>query len=712
MRRLWTFTSILLFLVGAAGILLTAYAWFGAWPREMKAIVDYERSAARNADRPPDPLIVGLDGRAGRRSLAGSWQAVIDPYDRAEIAGMAPRAATPGDPSDLAEFSFENGLVLEVPGDWNSQDPRLVFYQGIVWYKRTFEYRPVPGRRTFLYFGAANYDASVYVNGRMVGRHEGGFTPFNFEVTELLEPGENLLVVRVDNRRDPRDVPTPITDWHNYGGLTRDVGLLDLPETFIRAHGIQLDPENPGRISGFVQLDGPSPSPITIGIPELGVSISTRPDASGRATFRFDADPERWSPDTPKLYAVTISTDADRLTDSIGFRTIETHGTRILLNGDPIFLRGISIHDEALGRAGRIHDRDQAAALLDLASELNVNFVRLAHYTHDESMLREADRRGLLVWGEIPVYWNVAFDDSETLLRAKRQLSEMIERDRNRASVILWSIGNETPFGAARDRFMASLAKHVRREDPTRLVTAAMLTGAEALGPFLLKAYLPALLGFPPAEWTFPIHDPLGDVVDVLSVNEYFGWYYSGIFASFGPVSSRTARRVMLENMDRIRFDLRQRKPVLISELGAGALAGLHAPGDEFVVYSEEYQALVYERQFDMIDRQPMVAGMSPWLLKDFRSPLRLYQGVQDHWNRKGLVDDDGRKKLAFDLLRAYYRKRAEREPKQVFIRATAPPATRTARASSNRSGDRFPTSAAPGEETPSREAPSPLPPA
>ncbi|HEB89579.1 MAG TPA: beta-glucuronidase [Deltaproteobacteria bacterium] len=660
----------------------------------MKEIVDHQRSVVENANRPPDPLIIGVGARPERVSLSGAWQAVIDPYDAGALAGMAPRADEPRSPSDMAEFSFENGLVLDVPGDWNSQDPRLVFYQGVVWYKRTFEHRPAPGRRTFLHFGAANHEASVYLNGRLIGRHEGGFTPFNFEVSEDLEPGENLLVVRVDNRREPEDVPTPITDWHNYGGLTREVSLLDLPETFIRSWGIQLDPDDPKRISGFVQLDGPSPSGITVSIPELDVSASVEPDSSGRAEFRIDADPERWSPATPKLYAVTITTDTDRVTDEIGFRTIETQGTRILLNGEPIFLRGISIHDEALGPAGRIHDRQQAVALLDLADELGANFIRLAHYTHDESMVQEADQRGLLVWGEIPVYWNIAFDDPQTLLRAKRQLSEMIERDRNRASIILWSIGNETPYGKARDRFMAYLAEHVRHEDPSRLVTAAMVTGLEALGPFLRQAYLPALLGFPPAEWIFPIHDPLGDVVDVLSVNEYFGWYYSGALARFSPFPSHMARRVMLENMDRIRFDLRQDKPVLISEMGAGALAGWHAPAEDLVVFSEEYQALVYERQFDMIEKQPMVTGMSPWILKDFRAPLRLYQGVQDHWNRKGLVDDDGRKKLAFDVLRSYYHERAERaenDPRQAIMPATVPPGTRTARASSTRSGDRFP---------------------
>ena len=281
--------------------------------------------------------------------------------------------------------------------------------------------------------------------------------------------------------------------------------------------------------------------------------------------------------------------------------------------------------------------------------------MRLAHYPHDEYMPQVADRLGLLVWGEIPVYWAVDFESPKTLTRARRQMSELIERDRNRASVILWSIGNETPEGEARNAFLQNLADHVREEDPTRLVTAALLTGADALQGFLLEGYLPAVAGLPVSHWVFDVQDPLAEIVDVPALNEYFGWYYSGGLAMLLPWSSHHMRKVMLDGMEGIEIRTPEGKPLIVSELGAGAKYGKHAPREELAAYSEEYQALVYEKQLEMLARQPQVRGLSPWILKDFRAPLRMYQGVQDYWNRKGLISDAGEKKQAFFVLRDHY---------------------------------------------------------
>jgi beta-glucuronidase len=658
MGRVLALVGILCLLLGLGALALTGWVWFGDWPQEAHEIVRYERSARENAARGPDALVENAGARA-HTSLAGTWQALIDPYDRAGLLGLAPRAVEPRAPADLGEFSFENGLTLEVPGDWNTQDPRLVFYQGVVWHARRFDFDPEAheGRRHFLYFGAANYAAWVYLNGELVGMHEGGFTPFDFEVTDRLRPGENLLVVKVDNRMADDDVPTATTDWANYGGLTREVLLLHLPATFVRGYSVDLEGE---AVAGEIEFEGETPpGMVRVAFPELAVS-GDFPVEGGRARFRFeDVRPEPWSPEQPRLYRLEIAIPGERIEDEVGFRRVEVRGHEILLNGEPIFLRGISIHDESLDPGGRIHDRDQAEALLAHAVDLGCNFVRLAHYPHDESMLRAADRLGLLVWAEIPVYWNIAFGDGETLARAKRQLSEMITRDRNRASVILWSLGNETPTGAERNRFFSELAAHVRALDDSRLLTAALLTGEEVLVPFFVESYLPALFGWVNETWPFTVDDPLGEIVDVVALNEYFGWYYSGALAQVSPFTSAYARRVMLENMHRIRFDPGVGKPLVVSELGAGAKQGLRAPANELRAYSEEYQALVYERQLDMLARQEHLAGMSPWVLKDFRSPLRLYQGVQDYWNRKGLVDPEGRRKLAFEVLRADYAQRS-----------------------------------------------------
>jgi beta-glucuronidase len=498
------------FSVGAGCLALALYMWFGAWPQSLRETLDYYRSVAATEGRPPPP------------------NALVDPLllgESAISAGMIPRNVRAQAPSDLIEFSFEGGLALEVPGDWNTQHDRLFFYEGPIWYQRVFEHRRDPERRVFLWFGAANYRASVFVNGRRVGGHEGGFTPFNFEIGELLRDGENLLVVMVDNTHTPEDIPVRRHDWLNYGGLTRDVLLLDLPATFIRNYAVELDPGDGQRIRGWVQLDGDRlRQDVMIAIPELGAEATVTSDADGRARFELAATPERWSPRSPKLYRIELRSETDAVSDGIGFRSVTVRGRDLLLNGETIFLRGISIHEEKPGPdGGRAHSEAHAEALLGWAQELGCNFVRLAHYTHNEHMVRLADRLGLLVWAEIPVYWNVAFDEPRTLERARTQLSEMIARDRNRASVILWSIGNETPVSDERNAFMKALADHVRALDATRPITAALLAGPRDVGRWALRDVLPSAAGLGRERWEYRVGDPLGAIVDVAALNEYFG---------------------------------------------------------------------------------------------------------------------------------------------------------------------------------------------
>ncbi|MDQ3821186.1 MAG: beta galactosidase jelly roll domain-containing protein, partial [Acidobacteriota bacterium] len=354
-------------------------------------------------------LIANVAGR-NTVSLDGQWKAIIDPYETGETYHFA-KDARPKSKSELQEYSFDTAASLNVPGDWNTQRPELFFYEGVVWYRRTFDYQRKPNTRLFVHFGAANYTADVYLNGERLGRHEGGFTPFNFEVTNLVREKENSLVVKVDDRRRPEGVPTLNTDWWNYGGLTRQVTLVEVPETFIEDYFIQLSPRARDQVSGWVKLSGAKLNQkITIRIPEAGINKTFTTDASGRAEINFNAKLALWSPESPKLYRVEIAAESDHVEDLIGFRSIEVRGTDILLNGKPIFLRGVCIHEEAPLRGGRAYGREDARTLLGWAKELGANFVRLAHYPHNEFMTREADRVGLLVWSEIPVYWDIKFD--------------------------------------------------------------------------------------------------------------------------------------------------------------------------------------------------------------------------------------------------------------------------------------------------------------
>ena len=195
-------------------------------------------STAFAAKDTPSTLITNLAGRTVI-DLDGSWRAIVDPY--AIGTGMRfYEDAKPKTPRDLVEYNFDESGMLNVPGDWNTQRSDLFFYEGSVWYKKFFSYRKRAHSRVFVYFGAANYRASAYLNGQKLGEHEGVFTPFNFEVTDQIRDGENFLIVEVNNQRKLENVPSAVTDFWNYGGLTRDVSLIEVPETFIQDYSVQL----------------------------------------------------------------------------------------------------------------------------------------------------------------------------------------------------------------------------------------------------------------------------------------------------------------------------------------------------------------------------------------------------------------------------------------------------------------------------------------
>ncbi len=567
----------------------------------------------------PFPLIANLAGRA-TVSLDGTWRAIVDQYEGG--AGMKLyEDAKPKTPRDLVEYDFDTSGTLKVPGDWNSQRSELFFYEDSIWYKKSFSYRKRARTRVFVYFGAANYRASVYLNGRKLGDHEGGFTPFNFEVTDAIHDGDNFLVVEVNNQRKPENVPGLMTDFWNYGGLTRDVSLVEVPLNFIQDYWLQLAKGSLDEIDGWVKLDGASGAqPISIDIPEAGVKRRATTDDKGYAHFHFTAKLKLWSPESPKLYDVTISAAADSVRDQIGFRSLDTNGSKILLNGQPILLRGICMHEEAPFRGGKAFSREDDEALLGWVKELGGNYVRLVHYPHNEQMVRLADRLGLLVWEEIPVYWATAWENPATLENAKRQLTEIIARDHNRAAVALWSVANETPLDSARLIFLKALVEQARTLDSTRLITAA-LNHFER-----------------PAPNTIALTDPLADSLDVIGLNEYLGWY----------------GKEHPEDCDGMKWVLPNDKPLIASEFGGGAQFGNH--GDTDTRWTEEYQANLYKHQLAMLRRIPSLVGLSPWVLMDFHSPRRLLPGMQDYYNRKGLISDRGEHKRAFFVLQDFYR--------------------------------------------------------
>lgn len=578
-------------------------------------------STLASAEIAPSNLIGNVYGRK-TISLNGSWNAIVDPYQMG-IHSRFYENAPPINKADLVEYNFEASGVLKVPGDWNTQRDTLLLYDGPMWYQKTFSFEKKSHTKVFLYVGAANLHARAWLNGKKLGEHEGGYTAFNFDVTDLIADGNNSVVFEVDSTRRRDAVPELHTDWWNYGGITRDVELVELPENYIQDYFVQLSKGSSEEISGWAVLGGASQS-VTVEIPELQIK-KTFPATTGRAEFRIPARPKLWSPDDPKLYRVIVSTPDDKVEEDIGFRTIETRGPQILLNGKPIFLRGISMHEEAPFRGGRAFSEEDDRTLLTWAKELGCNFVRLAHYPHNEHMTRMADRMGLLVWSEVPVYWDILWDNPPTLQSAQEQLRDMIARDHNRAAIILWSLSNETPPSPPRTEFLKNMSIYARSLDPTRLLTSAM-NHTTSGGPNVRL-----------------LDDPLSEYIDVLGINEYMGWYES-----------------TMDDMTRTQWKTVQNKPLIISEFGADALYNKH--GDAQSRFTEEYQVNLFEHQIAMLRKIPNLVGMSPWLLTDFRSPRRTLANIQDFRNRKGLISDRGERKLAFYTLQHFYREMADKK--------------------------------------------------
>lgn len=571
-------------------------------------------------------------------TLNGRWNYIVDiyesgyynyrrePHDLSENPGAGAYFlnSKPKDITDRVEYDFDAAPTLLVPGDWNSQKENLFYYEGTLWYKKSFD---IPNydasKRYVVHFGAVNYFAEVYLNGKKLGAHKGGFTPFNFEMSHLAKAKDNFIIVRVDNKRHADEVPTVSTDWWNYGGITRDVTIYKLSETFIEDYSLQLDKSNSKQLKGYVQLNGTNKANtnISINIPELKINKTFTTNNSGKVAFEIPVKKlTRWSDSNPKLYSVSISTDSDKISDKIGFRKIETKGADILLNGEKIFLKGISIHEENVMRGGRAHSIEDARVLLGWAKELGCNFVRLAHYPHNENMVRLADEMGLLVWEEIPVYWTIDWTNETTYQKAETQLKEVVSRDKNRASVIIWSMANETPQSYARLSFLTNLAKATRALDNTRLITAA-LEDHPSVGD----------------KNVMVIEDKFSDVVDIVGFNQYYGWYGGKI-----------------KDLKNITWEIDIDKPVIISEFGAAALQGFH--GDKSTMWTEDNQAYLYKETLEALSKIKQFSGVTPWILTDFRSPRRMHDVYQNGYNRKGLISETGNKKKAFYTLQEFYK--------------------------------------------------------
>ena len=568
---------------------------------------EYETPKASCAD------MVFTGGREGL-SLNGTWNYAVDQYDTCLRQKWFLEKYTDDRGFTLpVDYSFDEWETMDLPACWNTFSREYLLYEGPMVFTRRFCYDlSLPGR-CILRIGAVSMLCRVFLNGKYIGMHRGASTPFFFDVTDSLKE-DNRILLCVDSTRRPEQVPTENTDWFNYGGVFRDITLYRIPDLFIKDFRLHLVPDGGfDKLALRITASAPVDVPADIEIPELGLRETVMLTGGvGEAVLR--AAPKLWSPDNPVLYDITARLGSDTVSDRVGFREIRVKGREIVLNGKPLFLKGISAHEEDVAYGRALTDKERTEVLL-LAKELGCNYLRAAHYPHHENLARLADELGILLWEEIPVYWAIRFDRKETLEDARNQLAELISRDYNRASVIIWSIGNENADTDSRLRFMKELAGYAHTDDPSRLVSAACLVNARENR----------------------IDDRLAEYLDIIGINEYCGWYTPDF-------------RMLPELME----NSRPEKPVVISEFGADAMRG--NTGSPDLKGTEEYQAAVYEKQMETLLKTDDIRGMSPWILYDFRCPRRT-SSIQRYYNRKGLLDETRTyRKPAFFVLQKYYR--------------------------------------------------------
>jgi len=594
----------------------------------MKEIGNYQANI-HNADYEIEYLqarldassLINIDGRE-RESLNGKWNFAPDLYDTCRRAHWYKEERLNASGAEMPlDHDWEGWDRIKVPSSWNMEMKELHYFEGFGVYTRTFRYlKRAEKERLFLCFEGVAYRATVFLNGKLIGIHDGASTPFNADISDVVQT-ENRIIVVADARRSPFRIPMENTDWFNYGGIYRDVYLVRLPQIFIKDWFVRLKTDGKfSTVLADLEIESAGSHPVNctalFEIKELGIRQEIAVQ-NGKGSGSISVKPKLWSPDNPKLYDITFSFSMNGITDvvkdRIGFREIKTKGQEIFLNGKKIFLHGVCVHEDHFVLGKTTNEEVIRQTIRDL-KEMNGNYLRLAHYPHDRRFARAADEEGVLLWEEIPVYWAIAFDNQATYADAENQQSELVLRDRNRASVIIWSIGNENADLDSRLTFMSRLALNAKALDDSRLVSAACLINHEKL----------------------VIQDRLTEYLDVIGINEYYGWYDPDF-----------------EKLPKILGNSNPGKPVVICEFGGDARLGQRGTVDE--LWTEDKQKRLYEMQIETFKKCPFIAGTTPWILYDFRCPRRLNR-YQQGFNRKGLIDADRKtRKPAYYVMQEFY---------------------------------------------------------
>lgn len=550
-----------------------------------------------------------------------------------------------------------NGLKdyrsIAVPGSWNEQFDDMRDYLDLAWYEtETYVPGSWKGQRIFIRIGSANYAAKVWINGVPLGQHEGGHLPFAFDLTATVKWGEsNRITIQVENVLKPTRVPTggdvatnffnnvPKTnyDFFPYTGLHRAVWLYTVP-TQSSLSDITIKTafrSTEGTISVKVEKKGnATEGKVVVSGNNQSIELPLRFAGSQGAADIKIPNVRLWSLEDPFLYSVTVTLNGggkvlDRYVVETGVRTVKATDKQILLNGKPVFLKGFGKHEDfpifGRGAAPPVMVKD-----FSLLKWVGANSFRTSHYPYDEEYMNMADREGILVIDEIPAVGLYFHGDSTQLAMrqqtCKQYINELIARDKNHPSVIMWCVANE-PFPASlgmtntgevkgSDRAIPSLKElfqEVKKLDTTRLATFVGVMGG-------------------PSDWLA--------LSDVVCINRYFGWYAS-------PADVKTGAAMLSGELNRLHRLFQ--KPIVITEFGADSYPGIHA--DQTEMFSEEFQTEFIKAYLDVADTKDFVAGMQVWAFADFKTGQGIirFNGM----NYKGVFTRDRRPKMAAHYLRS-----------------------------------------------------------
>jgi beta-glucuronidase len=597
--------------------------------------------------------------------LNGSWHMRLDPEDAGE-----------GLHWERLEKAGKGWKRINIPSTFNAALSKIPDYQGPAWFflkfVPSFEADDKHWQRICL--EGVLIRSRVWLNGELISRHEGGWTPQYADISACVRPGvQNTLVIRADNRLTgvslpPKLLKNHMPGWHPYGGVYRDVYIEKLPKDYIfKADYACRLTQNRALLKMNVLTQRPEKPYARKASREKGLSctvscgsrkikVKASPEASQGPVVKYSFDieienPRLYSPDSPELYDVTLTYGSDRVSFKAGLRTIEVKGEEILLNGRKTFLKGISKHEDHPS-LGASQTPEQIENDLNLIKNMGANYIRLAHYPHHRGELIKARDMGLMLAEEIPLYqagtgftaWygekrplfefplrtfgNRQLQNSDLLLNAQRQLTEMIERDRLNPAIIMWGVANETyTLDKASAAVHGWLADTARMLDPARPVTMAEFT------------------------YGMPVLDDrrqTGRYMDVISINIYSGWY----FGNMEDVSQK------IEKVHG-RFP---GKPVIISECGAEAAPGRRDEDGLWVAervppgktYSEDYQERLLEHYVTYAMKTGFVSGISPWVFADFFCPEFPGNPVP-YYNSKGVVSKDRAPKKSYHMLKRLY---------------------------------------------------------